>query len=234
MNSKILIVEDESKIRDILVYSLKREGYSILEASTGEEGIEIIKDKDIDLLLLDLMLPDISGYEVCKQVNIYKRIPIVMLTAKNDIVDKVLGLELGADDYITKPFDIREVVARIKVCLRRMDELKQLKAINYEEKVQNVIVLKNGIKLLEQSREVLKNEEYIKLKPKEYELLYILAKNRNIVFSREQLLDKIWGYDFYGDSRTVDVHIQRIRKKLGEIGDKSLIQTIFGIGYKMT
>ncbi|MFD3157738.1 response regulator transcription factor [Haloimpatiens sp. FM7330] len=234
MKNTILIVEDEESIRDILSYSLKREGYIVIEASTGEKGIKMVEDNNVDLVILDLMLPGMSGYEVCKKITSKYKISIIMLTAKNDIVDKVLGLELGADDYITKPFDIREVIARVKVCLRRMEELKKFQMEDDKQgNSNNVIVLRNNIKIYEESREVFKEENNVKLKPKEYELLYLLAKNRNMVFSREKLLDKIWGFDFFGDSRTVDVHIQRIRKKLGETAENSIIQTVFGVGYKM-
>ncbi|KEI02264.1 XRE family transcriptional regulator [Clostridium botulinum] len=234
MKENILIIEDEENIRDILNYSLNNEGYSIKEASTGEEGIKIIENSNIDLIILDLMLPGISGYDVCREINPNYKIPIIMLTAKNDIVDKVIGLELGADDYITKPFDIREVIARIKVCLRRIKELdKQYYEDKNGEDSQNIMKIDENIKIFIDSREIFKDEEIINLKPKEYDLLYFLARNKNIVFSREQLLDDIWGYDFLGDSRTVDVHVQRIRKKLGVTGKNSIIKTVFGVGYKM-
>ncbi|KGN00540.1 response regulator transcription factor [Clostridium botulinum] len=234
MKENILMIEDEENIRDILNYSLKNEGYSIKEASTGEEGIEIIENINIDLIILDLMLPGISGYDVCREINPNYKIPIIMLTAKNDIVDKVIGLELGADDYITKPFDIREVIARVKVCLRRIKELdKQSHPDNHEKSEENIIQITDDIKIFVNSREVFKDQKIINLKPKEYDLLYFLARNKNIVFSRNQLLDDIWGYDFLGDSRTVDVHIQRIRKKLGVTGKNSIIKTVFGVGYKM-
>lgn len=226
MARKVLIIEDEEDIRDILTHYIKKEGFIAEEASCGEEGINAVKSGDIDVIVLDLMLPDMSGYEVCKLISIDYKIPIIMLTAKNDIVDKILGLELGADDYITKPFDIREVIARIKVCLRRMDSLKE----NIND---GMIKLPHNIKIDEKSREVFKGEEVIKLKPKEFELLLILAKNLNIVMSRDKLLEKVWGYDFEGDSRTVDVHIQRLRKKLDEVSENSIIVTVFGVGYKM-
>ncbi|WP_315672123.1 response regulator transcription factor [Clostridium sp. 19966] len=149
-----------------------------------------------------------------------------MLTAKCDIVDKILGLELGADDYITKPFDIREVMTRIKVCLRRIESLK-------EDDAENVIKLSQDIRILENSREVFKGEEGIRLKPREFDLLLAFAKNRKVVMSRDKLLQKVWGYDFEGDSRTVDVHVQRLRKKLEESSQEAIIQTVFGVGYKM-
>lgn len=225
MNKTILIIEDEEDIRDILIHYLKKEGFNVLEAENGERGIEIAKKEFVDLILLDLMLPNMSGYEIN---SIYK-IPIIMLTARNDIVDKVLGLELGADDYITKPFDIREVIARIKVCLRRVESLNE---IEYETS-QDFIDLKNNIKICVESRAVFKEGTIVSLKPKEFDLLLILAQNRKIVFSREKLLEKAWGYDFEGDSRTVDVHIQRLRKKLDSENEVSIIKTVFRVGYKM-
>jgi len=224
MNKNILSIEDDEDIRDILCHFLEKEGFKVLQARDGNEGIDVVFSEKIDLILLDLMLPDMNGYEVCRRVK-EEKIPIIMVTAKNDIFDKILGLELGADDYITKPFDIREVIARIKVCLRRMESSK--------EGSEAVINLLNGIKIHEKSREVLKNDVLIKLKPKEYELLLTLAKNRRIVMTRDKLLEKVWDYDFEGDSRTVDVHIQRLRKKLEQEFEESMIETVFGVGYKM-
>lgn len=226
MDKTILIIEDEEDIRDILSHYIKKEGFSVKEAASGRGGVQIIKAKKIDLVVLDLMLPDISGYDVCREISQNYKVPIIMLTAKNDIVDKILGLELGADDYITKPFDVREVIARIKVCLRRIDSLM-------EENSEEIIQLPNNIKIYEKSREVFKDDELIKFKPKEYELLLALAKNVKIVLSRDKLLQKVWGYDFEGDSRTVDVHIQRLRKKLDSNNGQSIIETVFGVGYKM-
>lgn len=224
----ILVIEDDESIRDILSYSFKKEGYTVKEASNGEEGLKLVSEESIDLIILDLMLPDISGFDICRKISLEYKIPIIMLTAKNDIVDKILGLELGADDYITKPFDIREVIARVKASLRRIEQLKQM---NDQEK--SIIKLKNNITIFKERHEVFKNNEMIKLKPKEYDLLLILAQNRKKVFSRDELLERIWGFDFQGDSRTVDVHVQRLRKKLDEFKDTSIIETVFGVGYKM-
>jgi len=225
MNKTILIIEDQEDIRDILKHYMLKEGFSVKEAGCGKDGLNILKREKIDIIILDLMLPDINGFDVCKEVSKEYNIPIIMLTAKNDIVDKILGLEFGADDYITKPFDVREVIARIKVCLRRMDNLK-------EDTCEEIIKLPNDIKIFENSREVYKGDDPIKLKPKEYELLLAFAKNSKIVMSRDKLLEKVWGYDFEGDSRTVDVHVQRLRKKLDEDNDESIISTVFGIGYR--
>ena len=227
MNKTILIIEDDEDIRDILYHYIRKEGYYVIEAKNGNMGLDLMKKEKIDLLILDLMLPDISGYEVCKAAARDYKMPIIMLTAKNDMIDKILGLELGADDYITKPFDIREVIARIKVCLRRMDSL-------YEKNNQDIIELPNDIKINEKSREVFRGNIPLKFKRKEFELLLILAQNRKIVLTRDMLLEKVWGFDFEGESRTVDVHVQRLRKKLGEKDETSIIETVFGVGYKMT
>lgn len=226
MDKTILVIEDEEDIRDIIIHYVKKEGFIAKEAVNGKEGINIIQNQKVDLIILDLMLPDISGYDICRVVSKEYKIPIIMLTAKNDIVDKILGLELGADDYITKPFDIREVITRIKVCLRRMDSLRV-------EKSETVINLSNGIKIDVNSREVFKGKDIIKLKPKEYDLLLAFAKNRKIVMSRDKLLEKVWEYDFEGGSRTVDVHVQRLRKKMESSNGESIIKTVFGVGYKM-
>lgn len=226
MKKTILIIEDEEGIRNIIAHYVEKEGFDVKEAFDGKSGIDIISNERVDLIILDLMLPDLSGYDVCRQISGNYEIPIIMLTARNDIVDKILGLELGADDYITKPFDIREVMARVKVCLRRMDNLR-------ENNVIDMINISDDIKINENSREVFKGEHIVRLKPKEYDLLLTFAKNRNIVMSRDKLLQKVWGYDFEGDSRTVDVHVQRLRKKLGDTEGKSIIETIFGVGYKM-
>lgn len=229
MNRKILIIEDEEDIRDILIHYIKKEGYDVKSACSGKEGINTALNERIDLIILDLMLPDISGYDVCREISKNENIPIIMLTARNDIVDKIRGLEIGADDYITKPFDIREVIARVNVCLRRMESLKK---ISNEDK-DDVIKLNDDIEIHKGSREVIKHGEIIRLKPKEYDLLLAFAQNKNIVMSREKLLEKVWGYDFEGGTRTVDVHVQRLRKKLDTDENKTIINTIFGVGYKM-
>lgn len=223
MKNTILFIEDDFSIADALGYVLKNEGFNVLWASRGQEGIKLFDINSIDLILLDVMLPDISGFDVLKKIN-QKGIPVIMLTARTDIVDKILGLELGADDYITKPFDNREVIARIKVALRRVSY--------YKEEAVEEIKIKNDIYILTKSRKVIVSEEETKLKPKEYNLLLFLAQNMDIVFEREVLLDKIWGLDFEGDARTVDVHIRRLRSKLKDTEGK-LIETVFGVGYRM-
>ena len=219
MKQTILIIEDEEAIADILSYSLKKEGFLVFTASTGTKGLEIINGVEIDLVLLDLMLPDMTGFDICRKIVSISSIPIIMLTARDDIVDKVTGLELGAMDYITKPFDIREVIARIRVSLRNTTN-------NTKHKF---IVINEEIKLDPTAYTVYKNNEIIPMKRKEYELLLLFAQNKNRLFSREEILDYVWDMDYEGGLRTVDVHIQRIRKKL----DASIIQTVFGAGYKL-
>lgn len=226
---KILIIEDEEYIADLLSYSLKKEGFITKTASNGEMGLALIKDFKPNLLLLDLMLPDISGFEICKWVSKEYVVPIVMITAKSDTIDKILGIELGADDYITKPFDIREVVVRIKAIFRRIGLISE----SMEEKETDAIKVSDDIHVYKDRREVLKNNCRVELTYKEYELLLFLVENRGRVFSRSDLLDKVWGFDFLGDTRTVDIHVQRLRKKLDENKGLSIIETVFGVGYKL-
>jgi len=226
MDIKILIVEDEISISDILYTALKSEGYTVRCGFTAKEGRELVKKYKPDLALLDLNLPDESGFELCKEINSKYLIPIVILTARNDIVDKILGLELGADDYITKPFHIREVLARVKTALRCVEKYKMRSESEFLE-------VSNHIKINIDSRIVLKDEEEVRLKPQEYDLFEFLVKNRNRVFSREELLNKVWGFDYNGDIRTVDVHIRRIRSKLDNENERYLIDTVFGVGYVM-
>lgn len=224
-NKKILIIEDEIYICDILSHKLKKEGYDVRYVLNGEKGLLETSYFKPDLIILDLMLPDISSFDVCKELTKKYTTPIIMLTARNDVVDKILGLEIGADDYITKPFDIREVASRVKATLRRVDLVNT--------KVKDTLYVNDFIKIKSLSRKVyLKNKE-VKLKPKEYDLLIMLCKNKNRAFTRDELLDKVWGYDFCGSLRTVDVHIQRLRKKLDIDTSNSIIETVFGIGYMM-
>ncbi|MBC8059768.1 MAG: response regulator transcription factor [Clostridiaceae bacterium] len=233
MQNKILLIEDELAICDILSYALSKEGFTVRYALCGEEGIKCIEEFNPHLIILDLMLPDTSGFDICKRVTLDYKIPIIMLTARNDIVDKVLGLELGADDFITKPFDVREVVARVKAALRRKQRLQEIiNEIEFNKSKLNVIKISGDIEINIESRSIFKSSEEIKLKPREYDLLLILAENKGRVFSREQLLDMVWNMDFDGDFRTVDVHVQRLRKKL-DYGSNSIIETVFGVGYKM-
>lgn len=215
----LLIVEDEESIVDILSYALRKEGYIVHSATTGERALEIFYGTEIDLIILDIMLPDKTGFELSKKISTSSNVPILMLTARDDIVDKVLGLELGADDYLTKPFDIRELIARVKALLRR----------NNSGHTSKYIVINESIKIEPKSYTVYKDGEVVPFKPKEYELLLLLAQNKNRVFTRDEILDYVLDIDFEGGLRTVDVHIQRIRKKL----DPAIIETVFGTGYKL-
>jgi DNA-binding response OmpR family regulator len=222
LRENILIIEDDEDISQILMFSLTKEGYTVKINDNGlrvEDDIQTFKP---DLILLDIMLGDIDGFSICKEISNYK-IPIIMITARIDITDKILGLELGADDYITKPFDIREVITRIRVALRRKKEIA-----NQDNTKENISSGK--INISEQSRIVECNGEEIKLKPKEFDLLLFLTKNKNRVYSRNDLLNLVWGYDFIGDTRTIDVHITRLRQKLKK---EVNIETVFGVGYML-
>lgn len=228
MKSKILVIEDDISINDILTSALRSEGYDVRSAFTGKEGRELLKIFGPDIVLLDINLPDESGFEICKSITKDYLIPIIMLTARVDIVDKVLGLELGADDYITKPFHIKEVIERVKTALKRVEKYK-----GASSKESSDIKINDNVSINYESRSVTKNGELVKLKPKEYSLLEFLCKNSNKVFSREQLLEKIWGFDYDGDERTVDVHVRKLRSKLDDNGSASIIETVFSVGYVM-
>lgn len=225
MNEKILVVDDEAAIVDLIKMELDFEGYQVETAYDGQEAIEKAQSFEPDLIVLDIMLPKVNGYDVCKTLTPIMDVPIILLTAKTDIIDKVLGLELGADDYLTKPFDNRELLARIKAHLRR--------AIKTPAAKKTDAVIKNGpLSIMPDERTVLLDGNEVHLTPKEFDLLYLLASNLEQVFPRDTLLEKIWGYDYYGDTRTVDMHVQRIRRKIDTQPNK-FIQTVFGIGYKM-
>ncbi len=223
--AKILIIEDDAPIADLLSYGLSMEGFQTRIASSGAAGMSEVQTFQPDLLLLDWMLPDGSGLDICKKVTAHYNIPIMMITAKSDITDKILGLEFGADDYITKPFDLREVIARIRTILRRIDQATRL---NIEQMNEEVIQYRH-LKITEAERLVTSDDQPVELTPKEYDLLLMLIKNQGKTFTRSELLDLVWGYHFAGDTRTVDTHIQRLRKKLDA---NECIATVFGIGYK--
>ncbi|WPC42540.1 response regulator transcription factor [Clostridium sp. JS66] len=223
---KILIIEDERPIAELLAYRLKKESFEIKIANTGVEGIDYVDKFKPNIILLDLMLPDISGLEVCKRISISNNnIPIIMITAKSDITDKITGLQFGADDYITKPFDLREVIARINCIFRRIDQVNR----QPEEMIDSIVHF-GDIEILMNERVVKNKNKFIKLTPKEFDLLVALYKNRGNVLTRSQILDNVWGYDYIGDTRTVDIHVQRLRKKLE---NNDLIMTVFGVGYKI-
>ncbi len=224
MAEKILIVDDEKNIRDLLKFNLKSEGYEIVEAKDGKEALSKVKE-NIDLVVLDLMLPEVDGLNVCKKIRNDKEIgdlPIIMLTAKSEDIDRIIGLELGADDYVTKPFNTRELIARIKALLRRISMSR-----DYEKTEKEVIKVRD-LAINTKNHTVKNAEGEIPMTPKEFDLLVFLIKNDDQVFSRDKLLREIWGYEFSGDTRTVDVHVRRLRKKIG----KDLIKTVRGVGYK--
>lgn len=225
MEKTILVVDDEVHIQELIKFNLSKNGFQVITADNGIDALTIAEDEKPDLILLDLMIPGIDGLEVCKKIrrnSSIESIPIIMITAKGEELDKILGLELGADDYITKPFSVRELVARVKAMLRRTS-LKQ------EESKMKF----GNISIDFQKHEVFRNNARVELTLKEFELLEILIKNKGKVMTRDFLLDKIWGYEYVGETRTVDVHVRHLRQKIEE-DDKNpiYIQTIRGIGYK--
>ena len=219
---KVLVVEDEKAISELLRYGFEKEGYAVCTALDGKTALEMIEQELPDVILLDLMLPDIDGLSICRTVTREKNIPIIIVSAKNDQLDKLIGLEYGADDYITKPFDIREVILRVKSVLRRIE-----KTMDADEDG-DIQMEASGFVMDMKRHEVRRGEEVIDLTPKEFSLLEVLMKNRGKVLSRGELLKKVWDFDYVGDTRTVDIHIQRLRKKLR---DDRLIVTVFGVGY---
>ena len=224
---KILVVDDATNICELLRLYLEKEGYSVTIANTGMQAVKLFAEHQPDLMLLDIMLPELDGWQVCREIRKYSNKPIIMLTAKGETFDKVLGLELGADDYITKPFEAKEVLARIKAVLRRTSNASAPEA---ENNIKQVSYDNLSINLTNYELRV--KGEKVDAPPKELELLYHLASNPNRVFTRDQLLDEVWGFDYYGDSRTVDVHVKRIREKLEGVSDKWEIKTVWSVGYK--
>jgi len=223
MTTKVLICDDEPVVHESLRLYLEAEGYDVIDAYDGEEGLMKL-DPSVSLIVLDIMMPKKSGIEVCREVRKTSSVPIVMLTAKGEEIDRILGLELGADDYIVKPFSPREVVARIKAILRRVEVKEQTKDTN--------IVSYNGLTIDLNSYTVTLRGEHVICTPKEIEILYMLASNPGQVFTRDTLLSRVWGYDFAGETRTVDTHIKRLRAKLDSEGLGWSIKTIYGVGYK--
>ena len=221
--SRILVVDDEKNICELLTLYLEKEGYTVETAGDGEEAVRKFGSFRPDLILLDIMLPKMDGWQVCREIRKSSEVPIIMLSAKGETFDKVLGLELGADDYVTKPFDSKEVMARIKTVLRRASAAPE--ESRQEVEYPGLFVSLTNYKLVV-------NGKTVEAPPKEIELLYHLAKNPNRVYTRDQLLDEIWGFKYFGDSRTVDVHIKRIREKLEGVSDQWAITTVWGIGYK--
>lgn len=219
----VLVVDDEPNIIELARLYLEKDGFRVAEARSGEEALRLFEELHPALIVLDIMIPEPDGWEVCRRIRARSSLPIIMLTAREDEVDKVVGLELGADDYLTKPFSPRELVARVKAVLRRTLPAGESREVLH---VEDLVIDASRRKVFQQEREV-------ELTPREFDLLYTLALNRGIVLSREKLLEKVWGYDYYGDTRTVDVHIRHMRGKLGDNPQEPrYIETVWGVGYK--
>ena len=234
----ILIVDDEKPIVDILVYNLQKEGYDTIEANDGEEGVRLALEKKPDLILLDIMLPKMDGLAVCKRIRHSLNVPILMLSAKDEEIDKILGLELGADDYVTKPFSVRELMARVKANLRKMELASETisKDKKVEEKEENTNRLEVGDLILDLDKfEVRARGDVVDLTLREFEVLKYLAKQRGQVITREILLEIVWGYEYYGDIRTVDVTVRRIREKIElDTSNPKILVTKRGVGYYLS
>lgn len=217
---KLLIVDDEAKIRTVIKEYAEFEGYETDEAQDGMDAVEKVRKNDYDLIIMDVMMPRLDGFSACKEIRKTKQIPVIMLSARGEEYDKLFGFELGIDDYVVKPFSAKELLARIRAVIARS---------NASKVVEDVVTYK-GLVINMTAREVTIDGERVSMTPKEYELLFYLVKNRNIALSREKLLEEVWGFDFYGDDRTVDTHIKMLRNSLGEY--RSLILTLRGMGYK--
>ena len=224
MKKRALVVEDDSNIAELLRLYLEKDGFEVLHAADGGEGIRIARENEPDLILLDIMLPVVDGWVVCSEVRKSSQVPIIMLTAKGETFDKINGLEMGADDYVTKPFEVKELMARIHAVMRRSDG----EAPRQNEKRLSFDKLTIDL----DSYELVVDGKRVEAPPKEMELLYHLASSPNRVFTRNQLLDEVWGFDYFGDSRTVDVHIKRLREKLEGVSEKWSLKTVWGVGYK--
>lgn len=221
---KVLVVDDDKNICELLRLYLEKEGYNAIISHDGEEAVVKFNALKPDIILLDVMLPGLDGWQVCREIRKKSNVPIIMITAKGETFDKVLGLELGADDYVVKPFDTKEVIARIKAVYRRVGQTttkSEVKEVKYDKLSVNM------------TRYELKvNGVILDTPPKELELLFHLASNPNRVYTRDQLLDEVWGFEYYGDSRTIDVHVKRLREKLEGVSDKWELKTVWGVGYK--
>ena len=220
---KILVVDDDINICELLRLYLDKEGYRVVTCNDGVDAVSMVDSESPDMVLLDIMLPRLDGWQVCREIRKKSNVPIIMLTAKSETFDKILGLELGADDYISKPFDTKEVIARVKAVLRRTsnDDASDIKEVKYENLTINLT-----------NYELVVKGNTIDTPPKELELIYHLASNPNRVYTRDQLLDEVWGFDYYGDSRTVDVHVKRLREKLENVSEQWSLKTVWGVGYK--
>ena len=224
MDTKLLIVDDDPNICEMLRLYLENEGYKVKTASDGADGVNYFKIYEPDLVLLDIMMPKKDGWQVCREIREISPKPVIMITAKGEVFDKVLGLELGADDFLVKPFDMKELSARIKAVLRRYNA--------HGGQADEEVIKFENIEISLQKYELKLRGKPVDIPPKELELLYFLASNCNRVFTRDQLLDKVWGFDYLGDSRTVDVHVKRLREKLEGASDKWILKTVWGVGYK--
>jgi DNA-binding response OmpR family regulator len=222
---RILVAEDDRTLAETMAYNLKREGYETTIARTGLDALTLTRTQQPDLLLLDVMLPEMDGFEVCRAVRTTSTVPIIMLTARDDEVDRVLGLEMGADDYVVKPFSLRELLARIRAALRRVE--MGSKTTSGLEPIES-----HSVRVSPRSRSVYRDDEQLHLLPREFDLLLHLMRNRGLVLTREQLLDTVWGHDYTGDARTVDVHVRRLRMKIErDASDPTIIRTVYGVGY---
>jgi DNA-binding response OmpR family regulator len=233
MSVKVLLVEDEKSIADGIIYNLKNEGLKVTHVDDGKIAIDIFNEEHFDLIILDIMLPEVSGLEICKAIRKSSNVPIIMLTAKDDENDKISGLEMGADDYITKPFSVKELISRVKAVLRRTKNSELLRGIDEDLNFAKEITIGN-IAMSPLRYEAKVDDEIIELRPREFELLYYLCENAGNIVSRDKLFSKVWGYSFAGNSKTLDVHIQRIRERI-EVNSKSpkRLVTIRGVGYKL-
>ena len=223
-DTKILVIDDDPNISDLLKMYFENEGYDVKLASDGMEGLNYFKIFEPDLVLLDIMMPKKDGWQVCREIREISPKPVIMITAKGEVFDKVLGLELGADDFLVKPFDMKELSARIKAVLRRYNA--------HGGQADEEVIKFENIEISLQKYELKLRGKPVDIPPKELELLYFLASNCNRVFTRDQLLDKVWGFDYLGDSRTVDVHVKRLREKLEGVSEKWVLKTVWGVGYK--
>ena len=225
MGTKLLVIDDEMNICELLRAYFENEGYDVKTACDGVEGVSYFKLYEPDLVLLDIMMPNKDGFQVCREIReISANKPIIFVSAKDDSFDKVLGLELGADDFVVKPFDMKELSARVKAVLRRYAA--------HDNQNDDEVIKFDNIEISLEKYELKLNGKSVTIPPKELELLYFLASNYNRVFTRDQLLDKVWGFDYLGDSRTVDVHVKRLREKLEGVSDNWILKTVWGVGYK--
>ena len=226
-DTKVLIVEDDQTLLSVLEYNLRKEGYTVVTAADGVQALEAARKEKPDLIILDIMLPKMSGFEVCRILRKEMTVPILMLTAKDDEIDKIAGLDLGADDYMTKPFSMRELLARVRAMLRRADMQAQKGAAENQLKL-------GDIEVDIRRHSVTRGGNILGLTPKEFDLLTFLARNKGLVFNRDQLLEKVWGYDYSGNTRTVDVHVRWLRQKIEDNPDKPRrLVTVRGVGYKL-